>query len=104
MATDYDPFDPAAREEQDQARKDQTLQAMRDEIGDLQWLMGSKRGRRIVRRLLAKTGLYRSSFNHSGSITAFNEGERNVGLKLMALIEVHCKDQYIAMLQESQVD
>lgn len=99
-ATDYDPFDPEGQEELDAARKDAAQLELANEINDLQWLMGSKRGRRVVRRLLAKTGLYRTSFNNSGSVTAFNEGQRNVGLWLMALLEAHCSDQYIVLLQE----
>jgi hypothetical protein len=100
MSTEYDPFDTAEREELDADRKAAVQLDLLNEINDLQWLMGNKRGRRIVQRLLAKTGLYRSSFNNSGSVTAFNEGQRNFGLRLMALIEAHCSDQYILMLQE----
>lgn len=100
MITDYDPFDTAEREELDADRKAADELERINEVNDLQWLMGSKRGRRIVQRLLAKTGLYRSSFNNSGSVTAFNEGQRNFGLRLMALIAAHCADQYITMLQE----
>lgn len=100
MATDYNPYEPEQREEQDAAREDARQLELLNEINDFQWLMGSKRGRRIVHRLLAKTGMYRTSFNNSGSVTAFNEGQRNIGLRLMALIEAHCADQYIVLLQE----
>jgi len=100
MTTDYDPFDPIAREELDADRKAAAELERINEVNDFQWLMGSKRGRRIVCRLLAKTGLYRSSFNNSGSVTAFNEGQRNFGLMLMAMIEANCADQYFLMLQE----
>ena len=91
MTTDYDPFDPIAREELDADRKAAAELERINEVNDFQWLMGSKRGRRIVCRLLAKTGLYRSSFNN---------GQRNFGLMLMAMIEANCADQYFLMLQE----
>lgn len=97
---DYTPYDTAAREEESAVRKERAALDLQNEVQDLQWLMGNKRGRRIVHRLLAKTGLFRSSFNNSGSATAFNEGQRNVGLQLMALIEATCFDDYLVMLQE----
>lgn len=100
MTADYNPFDTAEREELDADRKAAVQLDLLNEVSDIQWLMGNKRGRRIVHRLLAKTGLYRSSFNNSGSVTAFNEGQRNFGLQLMAMIETHCPDQFILMLQE----
>lgn len=100
MSTDYNPFDTADRDELDADRKAAAELELANEINDFQWLMGSKRGRRIVQRLLSKTGLYRSSFNNSGSVMAFNEGQRNFGLRLMAMIEAHCPDQYVLLLQE----
>lgn len=100
MSTDYNPFELDAQEAQRALTEEAAQLALRNKVNDFQWLMSSKRGRRIVQRLLADTGLYRSSFNHSGSVTAFQEGQRNFGLKLMAMIENHCQDQYILMLQE----
>jgi hypothetical protein len=98
--SDHDPFDIYALDEAEADRKARTARELEDEIGDLKWLMSNKRGRRVVWRLLEKAGLYRSSFNNSGSITAFNEGQRNVGLRLMALIHTHCAEQYMTLLQE----
>jgi len=100
MTTEYDPFDNEARAEIDAARKDAAELERIEEAEGFKWLMGSKRGRAIMQRLLAKTGLYRTSFNNSGSVTAFNEGQRNYGLWLLAQIETHCPDRYILMLQE----
>jgi len=63
------------------------------------WLMGNKRGRRIMWRLLEKTGVYRCSFT-GNSTTFFNEGQRNVGLMLTAQIHEHAPDAYALMLKE----
>jgi hypothetical protein len=97
---DHSPYDTAARDEATNSQRERLALELQNEVQDFQWLMSSKRGRRIVHRLLAKAGMYRSSFNQSGSVTAFNEGQRNVGLALMALIEAYCWDQYILLLQE----
>lgn len=69
-------------------------------VEDLRWLMGHKPGRRFVRRLLERTGVYRTSFNTSGSVMAFNEGQRNVGLGLVAEIQEHAPDSFLLMLKE----
>jgi hypothetical protein len=58
------------------------------EDADLKWLMGDPRGRRIARRLLERSWLWSSTFTGDALGSAFREGERNVGLKLLArLIE-----------------
>ena len=98
--SEHDPFDISGQE---LAAADKTAAEKlerQNEVGDFTWLMNNPRGRRIVRRLLAQTGVHRSSFNNSGSVTAFNEGQRNVGLRLMEMINSHCPDQYVLLLNE----
>lgn len=51
---------------------------------DLKWLMGTPQGPRIVRGLFDRTGLWRMSFTGEPLSSAFREGERNVGLGLLA--------------------
>ena len=50
-------------------------------------------------RLLERTGVFRTSFT-GNSETFFREGQRNVGLMLMAQIHEVCPDQYALMLKE----
>jgi hypothetical protein len=104
MSDDYDPFNSEEREELDAARKDRARLEAINEGGDLKWLMQNKRGRRVMWRLLASTRLYQSSFNNSGSVMAFNEGQRNVGLKLLAALNTHCPELYVLMQTERQND
>lgn len=100
QTTDYSPFEPQAQAELDASRKEKLQAELRAEVEDFGWLMSGPRGRRIVRRLLAKTGLYQSSNRDGEGMLAFHEGQRNVGLRLMALINEHFPDEYILMLQE----
>jgi hypothetical protein len=51
---------------------------------DFKWLMADPRGRRIARRLLEQSGIWRLSYTGDAISTAFHEGERNGGLRLMA--------------------
>lgn len=76
----------------------------RREVEDLKWLMAHKPGRRIMWGLLDLAGVYRTSFNNSGSVTAFNEGQRNVGLRYVAKIQEQMPDQYLLMLKERTID
>ena len=61
--TTYDPLDIRGQEK---AQADKLLRdklAKENEEADLKWLMGSKRGRRVVWRLLDQSGVFRLSFN-----------------------------------------
>ena len=68
---------------------------------DLQAVMATEAGRRFMWALLGDCGMYRASFNNSGSITAFNEGQRAIGLALTARITQECPEQYLAMQGEA---
>jgi hypothetical protein len=99
--SNYDPLDIEA---QDKARKDRTTRDKltdQAEVEDVKWLMGSKRGRRILWRLLERAGVYRISFNTNSMTMAFAEGARNEGLRMLALINSACPDLYPTMHKEA---
>lgn len=80
------------------------LKVERDkEIEDFKLLMGSAWGRRVVFRLLERAGIYRLSFTSNGAYTSFNEGQRNIGLYFIDLINTHCLDEFVLMLKEQEV-
>lgn len=74
------------------------------EVGDLKWLMAHRQGRRIVRRLLEKYGVYRSVFRVVAAEMAFLEGQRNCGLALIADLLEHTPERYAEMIQETKDD
>lgn len=96
-----DPTDLRGAEAQAKARvaKAEAVAAMK--VSDWKWLMSQARGRRLVWRLLEETGQGRSSFT-GNSETFFREGERNVGLKITAILGQHCVDDYAKMLVEQR--
>lgn len=98
MSTE-DPTDLQGQERQAEARQRETLSDAVLEAEDFKWLMGSKRGRRIVWRLLEKTRVYQDSMT-GNSHTFYNEGRRSIGLMLMAQINENCLPEYIMMLNE----
>ncbi len=97
----YDPLDIRGQE---RAKTDKDLReklVRESEEADLKWLMGSKRGRRIVWRLLDRAGVFRLSFNTNAMQMAFAEGNRNEGLRTLAQIHTLCPEMYPVMVKEA---
>lgn len=72
------------------------------ELDDLKFVLSTKQGRRAVWRILCECGLFRAGFVQSGSQVYFNEGMRNVGMKLID--DVHQADisAYATMQKEAK--
>ncbi len=100
MATDTDPTDLNRLAREAEAEEAGARERRRKELDDLRWLLGHPQGRRIVSRLLEHTGVFRSSFNHSGSVMAFQEGKRDVGLFLTSELLESSSDGYMKVLKE----
>ena len=97
-----DPFDLQSQDRAIAGNSDKAKLAQQVEIDDMKWLMSNKRGRRFVCRLLERAGVWRISFNTNALTMAFNEGQRNEGLRLMSQISIHCAERYAEMLKESK--
>jgi len=99
------PYDPTDLNGQD---VDREKKAIRDRLtaqvegDDVKWLMGSKRGRRILWRLLDQAGVHRLSFSTNAMTMAFNEGNRNFGNRTLVMIYATCPELYAEMLKESK--
>lgn len=98
--SEHNPFDLEGQEAAAADRRDAAAIELANELNDLKWLMGIKRGRRVVRRLLTEAGVYRSSYSESALQMAFKEGQRNGGLRLMAQVTAHCAEHYTLLLKE----
>lgn len=81
----------------------QQLLAQRD-IDDIQFVMGSEQGRRVIWSLLEKGQVFGACFNVDPHITAFNEGQRNLALVLFQRVMANCPDQYLKMAEEAGED
>jgi len=71
------------------------------ELADIKLLLGKQWGRRIVYKILERTGRDRTSFNSDSNVMSFNEGERNIGLWLLDKVVSADKDQYELMQKEN---
>lgn len=102
--TDYDPTD-IQKQQADAADKErQDLVQKEQEESDIRWLMGSKRGRRIVWRLLVQSGLFTSSFDANAMVMAFAEGRRFFGGRMLETIHALCPELYPTMVKEQKQD
>lgn len=70
--------------------------------GCLREVLGTVSGRFVLWALLEQTHVYRTSFDHSGSVMYFTEGERNVGLTWRAKILQADEDLYELMAREAR--
>ena len=102
MATYEDPTDLKRLERDAEAEEVGARERRRKELEDLRWLLGHPQGRRIAARLLDEAGVYRSSFSHSGSVMAFNEGKRHIGLFLIAELIEASPDGFMKVLKEHE--
>lgn len=78
----------------------QELLAQRD-IEDIQFVMGSEKGRRVIWEVLKQGKVFAPCFAVDPQVTAFNEGQRNLALALFQRVMAHCPDQYLKMAAEA---
>jgi hypothetical protein len=95
-----DPVDIVAQEERQALLKEDIKRRQIIETDDVKFIMSDKRGRRYIYRVLEQSGIWRISFNTNALTMAFNEGSRNLGLKLLAQLTTHCPESYNKMIEE----
>ena len=90
----------ATTSKQSKAQGDLDREQIEQAKADLETVMGSPAGRRFMWGLLGECGLYRSSY-HPSALIHFNEGQRSIGLALLARLTADCPDQYLTMQSEA---
>lgn len=100
----YDAFDLRAQEQAQLEKEERAQIRARVEADDLKWVMGNKRGRRVMHGILERAGVWRLSFHTNALTMAFNEGARNEGLAMLAKLNEHCPELYTLMLKEQKDD
>lgn len=68
---------------------------------DIEWLMSSERGRRIVWFILADCESFGTGFV-DGNLAYFKQGIRHVGVNLLKEVMAYCPDLYTKMTTENQ--
>lgn len=98
----HNPTDLRAQQRAIEAERERQRIAKENEADDYKWLLSTDRGRRMVWGWLGDYGVFRTSFNSSGSITAFNEGQRNAGLRLITAVMEHAPEMFPVMQAEAK--
>lgn len=76
---------------------------MSKEIDDaLRVVLASKEGRKYIYELIDFCGLHRGGFVSNGSQTFFNEGQRNVALKIFGDVGRVDPNAYLKMIEETK--
>lgn len=99
---DEDTQDDLSGEQADLRREAKRKQKEAD--ADFRWLLGSRRGRRIVWRTLEEAGVFQSVFNQNAMSMAFAEGNRNRGLRTLSDIHRLAPEAYGLMVTENATD
>ena len=102
--SNYDPLDLCSQDRSKAERELRERLARENEEADLKWLMGNKRGRRVIWRLMDQAGVFRSSFNTNAMAMSFAEGHRNYGLRILGMIHTQCPELYPTMMKEQTAD
>lgn len=93
----------AADADQVKGRRKQEKLTQVQHDNDTRAVMSTREGRRYVWGLLGDAGVYRTSFTGNAT-TYFNEGKRDIGLRVLADITRACPEQYLVMQSEAQRD
>jgi hypothetical protein len=97
-----DPFDIQSQERAIADNSDKAKLAHEVEIDDLKWLMGDKRGRRFMRGVFKRGLLDTVIFNTNAMTMGFMSGRQVEAGYQKSLIELHCMNRYVEMINESK--
>lgn len=91
----------AANEELVAAADKKEKQKEKVDLDEMRQVVSTKQGRRFIWQLMCDCGIFQCSFDGS-SRTFFKEGERNVGLKILARLNNAHPEVYGIMIKESK--
>ena len=100
--SDYDPFDLDAQSADLALHEASSRLAVENDDADLQWLMRTEQGRRIVHRFLERTGPYQENPHLNALQMARQEGVRSVGTWLLGELLRVCPELYLALLKDKK--
>jgi len=82
------------------------LSKYRSRAIDYQRTFGSDYGKRVLRDLMVECHVLGSSFSKDPSLMAFKEGEKNVALRIMKILNVNIDEleKHIKEIENERVD
>ena len=104
LATEHDPYDHEGHALAEKAHAEIELSEAAQWESDVRWLMGHKRGRSIVFRIIAEANLFGSIFNANALQMARSAGEKESAFRFLGVINRRCPDHYTLMMKERHDD
>jgi hypothetical protein len=99
------PVSVAERESEAAAEKAKQADLVaQTQVSDLRWLMADPQGRRFVWRLLTEAGVFHSTYTGEALSSAFAEGKRAQGLKVLGEVMQHCPERFSQMQKEARTN
>lgn len=89
----------AGDEDDVRVREKADKDARNQELDDVRQIVGTKAGQRFVNRMLAQCGVYRISYTGNAEQAVFAEGQRNIGLMLLADLEEADPDAFPRLIR-----
>lgn len=84
-----------------QVKQREALSSEEDDA-NLKWVLSTERGRAFLWKELSDCGVFALSFSQHNGAMSFNEGQRNVGLRLYSNICRVDVEAYFLMQRENQ--
>ena len=100
--SDYDPTDLQELERRKAEAAKQTRLSKDTEDSDIKWLMGNRRGRRILWTLLDRCGTFGDTFSTNSMVMANRAGQQGVGRVYFAMIQALAPELYPTMVKEAK--
>lgn len=72
------------------------------EVDDMQKVLATIQGRRVLWRTMMSAGLFSSVLSNSGSMVYYNAGKQDLALQLKSAIEIADESAFAKMLIENQ--
>ena len=94
-----EPYDASDQEQVNEAKRAAGRRRKEDQ-GIVRMILATAPGRRWLREKLVRTHMYSTSFSDDPYRTAFQEGERNIGLMLVAEAVAADAEKYVLMMKE----
>ena len=100
MADDHNPYDLDGQALAEKERQGTRLSEKAQWESDIRWIMGHKRGRRVVDRLLKDAKVEICAFNPNALQMSHNTGHQRIGTDLLEVIKRVALEEYFTMLRE----
>ena len=71
-------------------------------VEDLKWVLDDVRGRRVIRYLMQLGGVFETCFHQNYGEMCRAEGRKEQGAKILALIEEHFPNHYLAIKRDER--